>query len=136
MDRQELRLVFERGEVRLFDWVPTHGLVRGLMDDATHARLMQLVPQAIACPLERYDGARQKVLGRFKPFVATEYVEIEFTTGLDKLALYGHVVSELAADQIAWIRDPTHVRQLTEADSVASVAMACAADRAATSAAC
>ena len=32
MDRQEMRLVFERGEVRLFDWVPTHGTVRGLLD--------------------------------------------------------------------------------------------------------
>jgi hypothetical protein len=39
------------------------------------------------------------------------------------------VVRDLAADQIARIRDPDHVRRLTEADSVACVAMACQADR-------
>jgi hypothetical protein len=49
--------------------------------------------------------------------------------GLEKLDLYGQVVRELAADQMAWIRNPAHVRTLTEADSVACVALACDADR-------
>ncbi len=128
MDRQEMRLVFERGELQLFDWVPTHGVVRGLVDDAGQAMLMQMLPQANACPLERYEGTQQRLLGRFKPFEASAYVEITFTTGLDKLGIYGKVVGDLAADQIAWIRESTHVRRLTEADSVASVMMACAAD--------
>ena len=128
MDRQEMRLVFERGELQLFDWVPTHGVVRGLVDDAGQTTLMQMLPQANACPLEWYEGTQQRLLGRFKPFEASAYVEITFTTGLDKLGIYGKVVGDLAADQIAWIRESTHVRRLTEADSVASVMMACAAD--------
>ena len=67
--------------------------------------------------------------GRFRPFRATSRVEITFTLGLEKLDLYARVVQDLAADQVARMLDPNHVRRLTEADSVASVAMACEADR-------
>lgn len=129
MDRQEMRLVFERGELRLFDWVPTHGLVRALLDDAATAALASLLPSVNVTRVESFDGPARTAKGRFKPFLASGLVEIEFTTGLDKLGIYGQVVRDLAADQVAWIRDPSHVRRLTEADGAAAVAMACDADR-------
>lgn len=129
MDRQELRLVFERGELRLFDWVPTHGELRGLVGDDGIAALSAILPGSEARTIERYEGDRRRVRGRFRDFEAAALVEIRFGLGLEKLDLYGRVVHELAADQIAWIRDPAHVRTLTEADGVACVAMACDADR-------
>lgn len=129
LDRQEMRLVFERGELRLYDWVPTHGDVRGLLDEAAAERLAALLPSASLRTVARLDGDTRHVRGRFRPFEASAVVEISFTTGRDKLGIYGDVVRDLAADQIAWIRDPRHRRRLTEADSVASVAMACDADR-------
>jgi predicted dehydrogenase len=129
MDRQEMRLVFERGELRLFDWVPTHGELRALLDDAAAATLADILPAASIRTVERYEGDARHVRGRFRGFDASGLVEITFSVGTDKLGIYGDVVHDLAADQIAWIRDPAHRRRLTEADSVASVAMACAADR-------
>ena len=129
MDRQELRLVFERGELRLFDWVPTHGEVRALLDDAAIESLAAVLPRPTVRVIERYEGAARHVRGRFRPFAATALVEITFTAGQDKLGIYGDVVRDLAADQVAWIRDPSHRRRLTESEGVASVAMACAADR-------
>lgn len=129
MDRQEMRLVFERGEIRLFDWVPTHGTLRGLCDEAAGKRLAEMLPGGVIRLIDRYEGPARHTRGRFRPFDADGLVEIAFTVGLDKLGIYGDVVRDLAADQIAWIRDRGHRRRLTEADSVASVAMACAADR-------
>jgi predicted dehydrogenase len=129
MDRQEMRLVFERGELRLFDWVPTHGVVRALLDEAATAALGSMLPNAAVKRVESYEERARRAKGRFKPFAASALVEIEFTTGLDKLGIYAQVVRDLAADQLAWIRDPSRARRLTEIDSVASVAMACDADR-------
>ena len=129
MDRQELRLVFERGEVRLFDWVPTHGEVRGLVDDEAAATLAAMLPRSAVRPVDRYAGDARRVRGRFRDFEAAALVEIAFSLGMEKLQVYGEVVHDLAADQVARIRDPAHVRRLTEADSVASVALACEADR-------
>ena len=40
-----------------------------------------------------------------------------------------HRSKDPAADQVARTRDPAHIRRLTEADSVAAVALACEADR-------
>lgn len=128
MDRQELRLVFERGELRLFDWVPTHGELRAVLDDATIPAVAALLPAATTRVVERYAGAARQVRGRFRSFAASALVEMSFTTGKDKLGIYGDVVADLAADQVAWIRDPAHRRRLTEAEGVASVALACAAD--------
>ena len=129
LDRQEMRLVFERGELRLFDWVPTHGDLRGLLDDAAVESLAGMLPGSTVRRLDRYAGDNQHVRGRFRPFDASVLAEISFTSGMDKLDLYGQVVSDLFADQLGWIRDRAHRRRLTEADGVASVAMACAADR-------
>ena len=129
IDRQELRLVFERGELRLFDWVPTRGELRALLDDAATAELAKLLPAASVRTVERYEGDARHVRGRFHSFDAAGLAEMSFTVGKDKLGIYGDVVRDLAADQIAWIRDPSHRRRLTEAESVASVAMACDADR-------
>lgn len=129
MDRQEMRLVFERGEVRLFDWVPTHGSVRALVDDDGIEILSEMLPGSEARTIERYEGERRRVRGRFKTFEAAALVEMTFGLGMEKLDLYGRVVRDLAADQIAWIRNSAHARTLTEIDSVACVAMACDADR-------
>jgi predicted dehydrogenase len=129
LDRQEMRLVFERGEVRLFDWVPTHGSLRALVDDEAAAALSALLPGATTRVAERLPGGRRTVRGRFREWPATAVVEIDFSPGGDKMAVYAAAVRDLAADQIARIRDPHHVRRLTEADCVASVAIACEADR-------
>jgi len=129
LDRQELRLVFERGEVRLFDWVPTHGEVRALVDDDAAAALATMLPRATIRTLERYSGAERRIRGRFRDFEAAALVAIDFSLGMEKLQVYGEVVHDLAADQLARIRDPGHIRRLTESDSVAAVALACEADR-------
>lgn len=129
MDRQEMRLVFERGELRLFDWVPTHGELRVLLDEAAAKQLAALLPAVSVRTVERFEGESRHVRGRFRSFDTTGLAEMSFTVGKDKLGIYGDVVRDLAADQIAWIRDPGHRRRLTEAEGVASVAMACDADR-------
>ena len=38
MDRQELRLVFERGDLTLFDWVPTRARVHAVVDERQNWR--------------------------------------------------------------------------------------------------
>jgi len=128
LDRQEMRLVFERGELRLFDWVPTRGTLRALVDDETTAALAAMLPGALVRTAERIAGGPRRVRGRFHDWEATAVTEIDFAAG-DKMTVYAEAVRDLAADQIARIRDPARVRRLTEADCVAAVALACEADR-------
>ncbi len=128
LDRQELRLVFERGELRLFDWVFTHGVLRALADGAALDQLADILPGSVVRLVDRYDAEARRMRGRFKPFEASSLVEITFSSGLDKMETYARAVRDLAADQIAWIHDRSHCRRVTEANGVAAVATACAAD--------
>ncbi len=46
MDRQELRLVFERGDVTLFDWVPTRVKIHAIADEADTRAICEIFPGA------------------------------------------------------------------------------------------
>ena len=46
LDRQELRLLFERGDITLFDWIPSRFHIRGLVDEAQTRELCELFPGA------------------------------------------------------------------------------------------
>ena len=46
MDRQELRLVFERGDVTLYDWVPTRARIHAVVDERQTRDLCDLFPGA------------------------------------------------------------------------------------------
>ncbi len=44
MDRQELRLVFEQGDLLLLGWVPTYALIHAIADESTTRGLCELFP--------------------------------------------------------------------------------------------
>src|SRR5438093_8518740 len=46
MDRQEFRLLFERGDVTLEEWVPTRCRIRAVADEKSTQELMALFPEA------------------------------------------------------------------------------------------
>src|SRR5688500_20271866 len=56
MDRQELRLVFERGDVTLHDWVPTRVRIHALADERQTRALCDLFPGARLDVAASYGG--------------------------------------------------------------------------------
>ena len=48
MDRQELRLVFERGDLTLYDWVPTRARVHAVVDERADPRPVRPLPRGPA----------------------------------------------------------------------------------------
>lgn len=129
MDRQELRLVFERGDITLFDWVPTHGRIRALLDERQTRALCDLFPGYRLDVLASYGGKDRACRGRGKDIDAYQKIEMTFGDGQDKSVLYGQLLRALMQDQLAWIRDPSRQRIVTESNGRASLAVACAADR-------
>jgi predicted dehydrogenase len=128
MDRQELRLLFERGDVTLQDWVPTRVRVRAIADEADTRTLCELLPGArldvttTYSPKDRACSARHKELD--------VYQMLELTAGLDahKMHRYGELLRAMLADQLAWINDRSHTRTITDENGRSSLALAVAAD--------
>ena len=56
MDRQEMRFLFERGDVTLYDWVPTHARVHAIADEAGTRALCEIFPGAAAMSRRPTEG--------------------------------------------------------------------------------
>jgi predicted dehydrogenase len=128
MDRQELRLVFERGDVTLYDWVPTRARIHAVVDEGQTRDLYDLFPGARLDVLASYGGKDRACRGRDKLIDAYQAIELAYGDGQAKSPLYSQLLRSLMADQAAWIRDRSHRRVVTEANGRDSLAMACQAD--------
>lgn len=127
MDRQELRLVFEQGDLTLYDWVPTHIRIRAIVDERRTRELCELFPHA-RIDVNAYYGAKDRAC-RARGRDLDVYQSINLTAGgIPKPHLYGDLLRALMADQAAWIRDRSHQRIITERNGRDSLAVACAAD--------
>jgi predicted dehydrogenase len=127
LERQEFRLLFERGELTLEEWVPVRVRLRAVVDEVQSRRLMEIFPDARLDVLESYSGAKRLARGRHKDF--DTYQKIDLYAGLEaeKMRRYCELLRALFADQIAWIADRSHQRLITEENGRNSLAMACVA---------
>lgn len=128
MDRQELRLVFERGDVTLFDWVPTRARIHALVDERQTRALCDLFPGARLDVSASYGGRDRVCRARGKEIDAYQIIDLSFGDGEAKSPLYGRLLRAMMEDQAAWIRDRAHARVVTESNGRESLMVACMAD--------
>jgi predicted dehydrogenase len=129
MDRQELRLVFERGDVTLFDWVPTRARIHAIADEAQTRALCELFPGARLDVSTTYAPRDRTCQGRHKTLDVYQMIELSWGEGTNKSHRYGDLLRALLGDQLAWIGDRACQRKITEQNGRESLAAACAADR-------
>jgi predicted dehydrogenase len=128
MDRQELRIVFERGELTPHDGVPTRARVRALVDERQARDLCDLFPGAKIDVEASFGGKDRQCRGRGKPIDAYQVIEVSSGEGQSKSPLYCRLLRAMMEDQVAWIWDRRHQRVVTEANGRESLALACEAD--------
>jgi predicted dehydrogenase len=132
MDRQEFRLLFERGDVTLEEWVPIRARIRAIADEKGTRDLMDLFPGARLDVSSVYNGQDRAARGRHKPLDIFQKIEITYDPGTPKLHCYGALLREMLRDQLDWISDRKHTRKVTEENGRDSLAMAVEANRLAT----
>jgi predicted dehydrogenase len=129
MDRQELRLIFERGDLLLHGWVPTSARIFAIADESNTRVLSELFPGARIDALVPYSPKDRHCAGHGREYDVYQQFELHWGEGRQKSRVYCELLRALLADQVAWIRNRGHVRQTTEQNGRDSVAIACAADR-------
>jgi predicted dehydrogenase len=129
MDRQELRLVFERGDVTLYDWVPTRARIHAIGDEAEIRALCELFPHSRLDVSSTYSPKDRTCQGRHKTLDIYQMIELDWGAGTLKSHRYGELLRAFMADQFAWIRNHSHQRTITDENGRDSLAAACAADR-------
>ena len=129
LDRQELRLVFERGDVSLYEWVPCRVRIRAIADEKDTRELCGLFPGARLDVSAVYSPKDRVCLGRHKTLDVYQSLEMAYGEGDSKMHRYGQLLRALLADQVAWTRDHAHQRRINEGNGCASLALAIEAMR-------
>jgi len=124
MDRQEFRLLFERGDVTLNQWVPIQARIRAVVDEQGTRALTELFPGARLDVTQVFGGKTRAASGRHKPLDIYQQIELSYHSSEHKMHEYGDLLREMFRDQIRWIFNRNHARKLTEQNGRDSLAMA------------
>lgn len=124
LDRQEMRLLFEHGEITLYEWIPVKIKLHGLLKDDQLNHLKEIMG---ACSIkfqnEMY-GRDNNVTGRFTQINFDTEVTIESGDIADKQTRYQQLLINMLTDQWAWIKDRKHKRTIDENNAMESLRMA------------
>lgn len=129
MDRQELRLLFERGEVTLREWVPVCADIKCLITNEEELILIELFPGASINVIERFKVDQRICRGNFKEYIVDKMIRLEFGKGASKEDIYKVILREMITDQVKWIQNRSHQRVITGLNGVNSLKMAWEAER-------
>nr|WP_293834832.1 Gfo/Idh/MocA family oxidoreductase [uncultured Arsenicibacter sp.] len=129
MDRQEMRILFERGDITLHEWVPTRINIRCLADEATTRALMDLFPGARLDVSASYGGNDRRTRGRHKDIDAWQQISISYGHDQQKMHLYGELLRHMFTDQTNYLHDPAAHRKITEQNGLQSLLTAIDAAR-------
>lgn len=140
LDRQEMRLQFERGDVTLYGWVPVRLKLAGLLDLAQIHAIQSLMPESEIRILgadgievtwtsdSRSNGSTvqpaHSAKGRSKAIRYDHRVTIEQGDDGQKMHAYAELLKKMIMDQRAWILDRSRERVIDETNAVESLRIA------------
>ena len=124
LDRQEMRLQFERGDVRLYGWIPVRMKMHGLLQKKQLERLGEMIPDLSIAHHNGSWSANQKVRGRFTDISFDHHVTLEYGNISEKQCRYQEMLSAMILDQWKWIIDHKHIRVIDDSNALHSLKMA------------
>jgi len=114
MDRQEFRLLFERGDLTMEEWVPVRARIRAVADEKGTRDLMELFPGSRLDITASFGGKSRLASARHKQLDIYQKIELTYNPGTEKMHCYGESLREMFRDQMRWIYNRNHKRKLTE----------------------
>lgn len=124
MDRQEMRFLFELGEIKLYEWVPTVMEIKGLLSREVFEELKNMFPDAEYTILERLEGKDRNFKSQFKVRNADYLIEMIIGKNAIKLDIYKNLLIDMMKDQLSWIRDRDHRQVISSENAYRSVLIA------------
>jgi predicted dehydrogenase len=123
LDRQEMRLTFERGEITLYEWIPVRMKLHGLFLEKDLIRLREIMRELTFLPYYK-PPVDKRVVGRFTNIVYDHHITFDYEDKLGKQGRYREMLSVMLKDQWDWMRDRQHVRVVDDNNAVESIRVA------------
>jgi predicted dehydrogenase len=124
LDRQEMRLLFEYGEITLYEWVPVKMKLHGLVKGEQLKILKELIGDADVIYHNKTPAGNQTVKGRFTEINFDDEITLECGNVEEKQNRYQQLLTSMLTDQWNWIKDRNHKRIIDENNAVESLRIA------------
>ena len=124
MDRQELKLVFETGDITLTEWVPSTFTLHGLLTNNDLEKLNTIFPGSETEIVKAFDQDKKQFYSNFKQRAADFEIVLKSGNASEKYNIYQQLLSDLLSDQVAWIHNRKHQRVITGENGLHSTRMA------------
>lgn len=124
MDRQELKLVFETGEVSLFEWVPSLLELKGLVSSENKKAIENIFPEGKMNIIETFKGKDKTFKSNSTQHIADHRIFLEYGDSSLKYTIYQELLTDIMNDQVQWLQNRDHQRRITEQNALNSVTMA------------
>lgn len=124
MDRQELKLVFETGEVSLYEWVPSRLELKGLVSNKNKKAIENLFHDGKMDIIESFNGKDKIYRSNSKQHEADHRIFLEYGDNSLKYTIYEELLTDIMNDQVQWLQNRNHQRRITETNALNSVSMA------------
>jgi len=129
LDRQEMRLEFELGEITLYEWVPVRIKLHGLLKSGQLQRLQEIVGMTATIHHHKTKEEDRQVKGRFCEIAFEDYITLEYENTSGKQRLYQQMLTAMITDQYEWIKNHNYIRVIDDSNAVQSLKMAEHANR-------
>jgi len=129
MDRQEIKLVFETGEIILFEWVPSRLLLKGLVTNENMKAIADLFPEGELEIVKSFIGKDKEYRSHFVDRQADQKIVLEVGNNDLKSTIYQQLLTDMMLDQIQWIKNNNHERRINQYNGLHSLKMAEKAER-------
>ncbi|MEM6551233.1 MAG: Gfo/Idh/MocA family oxidoreductase [Planctomycetota bacterium] len=126
-DRQDVRLIFEHGQVVVSGWVPSTIRLEAAVDDDTAEWLTTGWGPFLPADFRQRritDADEQKVAQRGSTRPVHRIVELDWSDPRDKQAVYAEALQALLDDLLGAIAEPKHVMRVTAEDGLAALRLA------------
>jgi predicted dehydrogenase len=124
MDRTTHHMLCELGDIRVNGWIPLEVSIDAAVDEEGAEQLLDICPGAQVDVIETFDPKRGALPSRGVPRQVTKRIRMHYVPQADKQTVYADSVKDLLIDQIAYIRDNTHNREIDESNGRAALALA------------
>jgi len=124
LDRQEMRLEFERGDITLYGWIPVKLKLHGLFKKEELDVVNKIMPPFLLLEHSQTDQPNKKARGRFLDIIFDSHATIEYGSDTEKQHRYQQMLTAMLRDQWAWIKNNKHVRIIDDDNAVESIRVA------------
>lgn len=124
LDRQEMRLEFERGDITLYGWIPVKMKLHGLFTEEQLKRLDKIIGSCSIVEHHHADYPNKRARGRFLEINFDHHLTLECASDMGKQSLYQRMLTDMLTDQWRWIMNRDHIRIIDDNNAVESMRIA------------